>query len=78
MAASNNDREALLAQAIDLINDAKLETKEEKHYKLAQVLEMAMHRDPSLLPDVVPMVVEFQVIISEILALIPDAAICII
>jgi hypothetical protein len=71
MAASNNDREALLAQAIDLINDAKNETKEEKHYKLAQVLEMAMHRDPTLLPDVVPMVVEFQVITPELLTPIP-------
>lgn len=54
-------REQLLAQVVDLVNDAKLDAKEEKHVKLAQVLEIAMHRDTSLLPEVVPMIADFQV-----------------
>jgi hypothetical protein len=58
---SSSTREELLAQVVELVNDAKLDLKEDQQNKLAQVLEIAMHRDTSLLPDVVPMIVDFQV-----------------
>ncbi|CAM9498530.1 unnamed protein product [Chrysoparadoxa australica] len=53
------NRESLLEQAVDLINQAKLEDKEEKQSLLAQVAEVC-RRDSSLLVEVVPMMVDFQ------------------
>ncbi|CAM9404169.1 unnamed protein product, partial [Ectocarpus sp. 8 AP-2014] len=56
MSASNN----LLDKVVDLINKAKVEAKEQKIHLLAQVKEICFNRDRSLLPEVIPMVAEFQ------------------
>ncbi|CAM9907664.1 unnamed protein product, partial [Ectocarpus sp. 4 AP-2014] len=56
MSATNN----LLDKVVDLINKAKVEVKEQKIHLLAQVKEICFNRDRSLLPEVIPMVAEFQ------------------
>ncbi|CBJ30708.1 conserved unknown protein [Ectocarpus siliculosus] len=47
-------------RVVDLINKAKVEAKEQKIHLLAQVKEICFNRDRSLLPEVIPMVAEFQ------------------
>ncbi|CAM9263794.1 unnamed protein product [Discosporangium mesarthrocarpum] len=52
--------EDLLHKVVELINDAKLESKDKKTYLLTQVQEICLNRDTSLLPKVIPMVADFQ------------------
>lgn len=52
--------EDLGAQVVELINDAKLSDKDEQLSKLAQIQEILIHRDQSLLPGLVPALLEFQ------------------
>jgi hypothetical protein len=63
------DHDVIEAQAVDLINEAKMAAdKDSKHEKLKQVLElMQSARGRFLLPALAPAILEFQVS-SELVA----------
>ena len=61
--ASGGDSAAassLHAQAVELLNDAKLGDKDTKLNKLSQVQEILFHRDQSLQGELIPAVADFQ------------------